>query len=109
MAAPMMAWCLDHHYSHLFHQENWLEKSFIVPEGIESRLTPLMEEIERRFEGVKVFSLPSVGDPVRGGVYARRHIELGVKGRADTVQLAWEALRQGTESLNYQIHDPIKH
>jgi molybdopterin-biosynthesis enzyme MoeA-like protein len=109
MAAPMMAWCLDHHYSHLFHQDNWLEKSFIVPEGIESRLTPLMEEIERRFEGVKVFSLPSVGDPVRGGIYARRHIELGVKGCADTVQLAWEALRQGTESLNYQIHDLIKH
>jgi hypothetical protein len=25
------------------------------------------------------------------------------------VQLAWEALRQGTESLNYQIHDLIKH
>jgi molybdopterin-biosynthesis enzyme MoeA-like protein len=109
MAAPMMAWCLDRHYSQLFHQENWLEKSFIVPEGIESRLTPLMEEIERRFEGVKVFSLPSVGDPIRGGVYARRHIELGVKGRADAVQLAWDALRQGTQALHYEVHDPIKH
>jgi molybdopterin-biosynthesis enzyme MoeA-like protein len=109
MAAPMMAWCLDHHYAHLFHQENWLEKSFIIPEGIESRLTPLMEDIESRFEGVKVFSLPSVGDPVRGGVYARRHIELGVKGAADAVHLAWEALRQGTKALNYQIHDLIKH
>jgi len=109
MAAPMMAWCLDRHYSQLFHQENWLEKSFIVPEGIESRLTPLMEEIERRFDGVKVFSLPSVGDPIRGGVYARRHIELGVKGRADAVQLAWDALRQGTQALHYEVHDPIKH
>ena len=109
MAAPMMAWCLDQHYAHLFHQENWLEKSFIVPEGIESRLTPLMEEIERNFEGVKVFSLPSVGDPVRGGVFARRHIELGVKGRSDSVQKAWDALRAGTRALNYEIHDPIKH
>jgi hypothetical protein len=68
-----------------------------------------MEEIEHRFQGVKVFSLPSVGDPVRGGVYARRHIELGVKGSADTVHPAWEALRQGTQALNYEIHDPIKH
>jgi molybdopterin-biosynthesis enzyme MoeA-like protein len=109
MAAPMMAWCLDHHYAHLFHQENWLEKSFIVPEGIESRLTPLMEEVERRFDGVKVFSLPSVGDPVRGGVFARRHIELGVKGRSDSVQEAWDALRNGTRALNYEIHDLIKH
>lgn len=109
MAAPMMARCLDHHYAHLFHQENWLEKSFIVPEGIESRLTPLMEEIERHFEGVKVFSLPSVGDPVRGGVFARRHIELGVKGRSDSVQKAWDSLRAGTRALNYEIHDLIKH
>ena len=109
MAAPMMAWCLDEHYADLFHQENWLEKSFIVPEGIESRLTPLMEQIEADFEGVKVFSLPSVGDPARGGVYARRHIELGVKGRSDSVQLAWDALRKGTLALNYPIHDPIKH
>lgn len=109
MAAPMMAWCLDQHYSHLFHQENWLEKSFIVPEGIESRLTPLMEEIERNFDGVKVFSLPSVGDPVRGGVFARRHIELGVKGCSDSVQKAWDALRAGTRALNYEIHDLIKH
>lgn len=109
MAAPMMAWCLDQHYSHLFHQENWLEKSFIVPEGIESHLTPLMEEIERNFDGVKVFSLPSVGDPVRGGVFARRHIELGVKGCSDSVQKAWDALRAGTRALNYEIHDLIKH
>lgn len=109
MAAPMMAWCLDHYYAHLFHQENWLEKSFIVPEGIESRLTPLMEDIESRFEGVKVFSLPSVGDPLRGGVYARRHIELGVKGRAEAVHQALEDLRRGTQALSYQIYDPIKH
>jgi molybdopterin-biosynthesis enzyme MoeA-like protein len=109
MAAPMMAWCLDQHYADLFHQENWLEKSFIVPEGIESRLTPLMEQIEADFEGVKVFSLPSVGDPARGGVFARRHIELGVKGRSDSVQLAWDALRKGTLALNYPIHDLIKH
>ena len=66
MAAPMMAWCLDHFYKDLFHQENWSERSFIVPRGIESTLTPLMERIEGSFPGVKVFSLPSVGDPTKG-------------------------------------------
>ena len=105
MAAPMMAWCLDHFYKDLFHQENWSERSFIVPKGIESTLTPLMERIEGSFPGVKVFSLPSVGDPAGGGVFAERHIELGIKGNADLLESAWLALRTGTESLGYEIHD----
>ncbi|WP_062308927.1 competence/damage-inducible protein A [Polynucleobacter sinensis] len=105
MAAPMMAWCLDTHYKNLFHQENWAEQSFIVPKGIESVLTPLMERIESAYPGVKVFSLPSVGDPAKEGVYAERHIELGIKGNADLLNSAWIALRSGTEALGYEIHD----
>ena len=102
MAAPMMAWCLDTHYKDLFHQENWAEQSFIVPKGIESTLTPLMEA---NFPGVKVFSLPSVGDASKGGVYAQRHIELGIKGNANLLESAWIALRAGTQELGYEIHD----
>ena len=105
MAAPMMAWCLDTYYKDLFHQENWAEQSFIVPKGIESVLTPLMERIETNFPGVKVFSLPSVGDPSKGGVYVDRHIELGIKGNANLLASAWSALRTGTQALGYEIHD----
>ncbi|MBU3575500.1 molybdopterin-binding protein [Polynucleobacter sp. UK-Mo-2m-Kol15] len=108
MAAPMMAWSLDHYYQNLFHRENWAEQSFIVPKGIESVLTPLMERIEASFPGVKVFSLPSVGDPAKGGVYADRHIELGIKGNASLLESAWIALRAGTEALGYEIHDISK-
>ena len=108
MAAPMMAWCLDNYYQDLFHRENWVEQSFIVPKGIESTLTPLMERIEASFPGVKVFSLPSVGDPSRGGVYSERHIELGIKGDANLLESAWIALRAGTEALGYAIHDISK-
>lgn len=108
MAAPMMAWCLDTHYQNLFHRENLAEQSFIVPKGIESNLTPLMERIEANFPGVKVFSLPSVGDPSKGGVYAERHIELGIKGNAQLLENAWIALRTGTEALGYEIHDISK-
>ncbi len=107
MAAPMMAWCLDAHYKDLFHQENWAERSFIVPKGVESALTPLMERVEANFPGVKVFSLPSVGDASKGGVYAERHIELGIKGNADLLENAWIALRAGTFELGYGIHDII--
>jgi molybdopterin-biosynthesis enzyme MoeA-like protein len=105
MAAPMMAWSLDTYYKDLFHQENWSEQSFIVPKGIESTLTPLMERIEANFPGVKVFSLPSVGDASKGGVYAERHIELGIKGNANLLESAWSALRTGTQELGYEIHD----
>ncbi len=104
MAAPMMAWCLDEHYANLFHQRNWLEQSFIVPSGIESTLTPLMESVEDEFKGLKVFSLPSVGDPIRGGVFAKRHIELGVKGDADLVPQALERLKKGTADLGFEVY-----
>ncbi|CAM3592628.1 competence/damage-inducible protein A [Polynucleobacter brandtiae] len=105
MASPMMAWCLDHHYHALFHLDNRSERSFIVPKGIESTLTPLMERIEASFPGVKVFSLPSVGDATSGGVYADRHIELGIKGNTVLLESAWIALRAGTEALGYEIYD----
>jgi hypothetical protein len=52
-----------------------------------------------------VFSLPSVGDASRGGVYAERHIELGIKGNANLLESAWSALRTGTQELGYEIHD----
>ncbi len=97
MAAPMMAWALDTHHSHLFHQVARDEKSVIVYEGIESRLTPLMEAIEAEFGGVKVFSLPSVGDANR-----RRHIELGVKGEPAQVADAYAKMLAGLDELKQE-------
>jgi hypothetical protein len=47
----------------------------------------LMEKLESRFEGIKVFSLPSVDHPEYG-----RHIELGVKGNPDLVNQAYPAM-----------------
>jgi molybdopterin-biosynthesis enzyme MoeA-like protein len=75
MAWPMIAWVLDHRYSHLFNREPRAEQAVIVYEVAESTLTPLMEVLEAQYPAVKVFSLPSVGD-----AETRRHIELGVKG-----------------------------
>jgi molybdopterin-biosynthesis enzyme MoeA-like protein len=84
MAAPMMEWVLDTHYAHLFHQTAYVEKSVFVYESMESTLTPLMEALEAEFPLIKVFSLPSVGDAQR-----RRHIELGVKGEPEQVEIAF--------------------
>ncbi len=62
---------------------------------MEATLTPLMEEVERRFAGVKVFSLPCVDEQHAHG----RHIELGVKGPADVAEDAFVVLRQGLGAL----------
>ena len=95
MAHPMIEWVLDHHYARLHGSQATQERSVIVRRGIESVLTPLMEEVEARHAGVRVFSLPSVDHPEHG-----RHIELGVKGDAATVEAAFEHLCQGLEAMH---------
>ena len=81
MAGPMIAWVLDNLYPHLFHQKPHSEQSVLVFGTAESKVVPLMEEIESTWPQVKAFSLPSVGD-----AHTPQHIELGVKG--DPVQTA---------------------
>jgi len=93
MAWPMVEWVLDQRYVHLQGQGVQSEKSVIVFGAMEATLTPLMESIEARFAGVKVFSLPSVDHPQWG-----RHIELGVKGEADLLAAAYAHLRAGLEA-----------
>jgi molybdopterin-biosynthesis enzyme MoeA-like protein len=88
MAWPMIEWVLDTHYSHLFHATVHQERSLLVYEQAEAALTPLMEALERDYPGVRVFSLPSVGD-----AQTRRHIELGVKGEPAQVELAFLAMQ----------------
>ena len=105
MAAPMMAWVLDELYADLFHLTDFVEKSFIIPLGMEASLTTLMEQIEATHSGVKVFSLPSVGDPRKGGVFAKRHIELGSKGSLSEVNEAFPFLTQGVLKLGFEVHD----
>jgi len=90
MAHPMIESLLDTRYAHLHRRDQWRERSVIVMGSMEATLTPLMEQIESRHPGVKVFSLPSVDHPQYG-----RHIELGVKGRPDHVEAAYPELLAG--------------
>ncbi|WP_338771129.1 molybdopterin-binding protein [Massilia sp. METH4] len=92
MAWPMIEWVLDTHYAHLFNRQQHAEQAVLVFDGAEAALTPLMEEIEAAWPGVKVFSLPSVGD-----AQTRRHIELGVKGEPEQVAAAFERLCAGLD------------
>lgn len=90
MAWPMVEWVLDQHCRQWFNRRPQTEHSIVLYGAMEGALTPLMEQIEAAYPGIKVFSLPSVDHPVHG-----RHVELGVKGDADKVPPAWNALRQG--------------
>jgi molybdopterin-biosynthesis enzyme MoeA-like protein len=98
MAAPMIAWVLDTLYAERFHRAVLVERAVLVYEQAESVLTPLMEQIEAAHPGVRVFSLPSVGDAA-----TRRHIELGVKGDPVLVAPAYAAMRAGLDALRAEV------
>lgn len=98
MAWPMIEWVLDTHYPHLFQSLARIEKSVIVFGAMEAALTPLMEELESAYPLVKIFSLPSVDHPQYG-----RHIELGLKGPTELVELAFPTLLAGLHKFNVKL------
>ncbi len=98
MAWPMIEWVLDTHYAQWFAASSWVEKSIVIFGSMEATLTPLMVELESKFQGVKVFSLPSVDHPEFG-----RHIELGVKGTAEMVELAYPAMLEGLKQFSLKF------
>ncbi len=106
MAWPMMAWVLDHLHADLHGRARERARAVLVYGAIESRLTPLMLQIEAGFPGIKVFSLPSVDHPVHG-----RHIELGVKGLDDgqMVDMAFDALMSGLIDFGARIGTEVVH
>ena len=98
MAWPMLEATLDNRYSHLHHAIQHSEQSFIAYAIPESRITPAMEALEKKWPGVKAFSLPTVGEA--GG---QPHIELGVKGPPELVATALEFLRSEATKLGARI------
>lgn len=89
MAWPMVEWVLDTRYTRLFNQDRWQEASIVVYEAGESQLIPAMQAVEAGFQGIKVFSLPSMGNDG-----SRIHVELGVRGDPAQVDPAMQKLRQ---------------
>jgi molybdopterin-biosynthesis enzyme MoeA-like protein len=88
MAWPMVEWVLDTKYARLFNQDRWAEASILVYQAGESQLIPAMKAVEAGFKGLKVFSLPSMGEDG-----SRIHVELGVRGDPAQVEPAMAQLR----------------
>ncbi|HEY1151209.1 MAG TPA: molybdopterin-binding protein [Pseudoduganella sp.] len=97
MAWPMIEWVLDKHYAQLFNREPRAEHAVLVYEAAEASLTPLMLALEAAYPGIKVFSLPSVGD-----AHTRRHIELGVKGEPSKCASAFSAMCAELDKLKVE-------
>ena len=89
MAWPMVEWVLDTKYRDRFNAQAWKEQSILVFEAGESQLIPAMQAVEASYQGVKVFSLPSMGQDG-----SRIHVELGVRGDPVQVEPAMQKLRQ---------------
>lgn len=94
MAWPMVEAVLDQHYRDLFHQGELTDRSLRLYDVAESVITPLLEAIEAEWTGIKIYSLPSIGDD---GL--RRHIEVGVKGVGPIVESAYLRLRDGVAAM----------
>ncbi|PPD11996.1 MAG: competence/damage-inducible protein A, partial [Methylotenera sp.] len=93
MAHPMMEWVLDTHYSHLFHQTEYLEQSIIIEDGIESQLIDLMNKTLADYPDIKVFSLPKLKP--------NRQVELGAKGAPYLVKKAMQDIKAGVSKIGF--------
>jgi molybdopterin-biosynthesis enzyme MoeA-like protein len=93
MAHPMIEWVLDTQYSHLFHQQDYLELSILVMDAGESQLIDFMNKIVEKYPEIKLFSLPKLDD--------RRTIELGVKGASQLVSSAMNDIKHGVTALGF--------
>ena len=64
--------------------------------NMESLLLDLMHDIEARYPGVTLFSLPFLGSATQ-----RRHIELGLRGDPAQVAAGMAEIRTGVTRLGY--------
>ena len=103
MAWPMMAWTLDQYYARWFDQRAWAERSLLACRASEALITSLLESLEARYPGIKVFSLPTLQHPVHGP-----HIDLGVKGAPEQVPAAFADLELGLRALGITLVLPAE-
>lgn len=99
MAWPMIEWVLDTHYAAYFTAHAHPERGMKIHGVGEGNITPLLEEIERAFPGIRTYSLPRVSHDSRD----YREIDVGVKGTAENLDAAFEILRAGLLALGATI------
>ncbi len=102
MAWPMLEWVLERYYRERFHAVAETEQAILVWDGLESLLLGLMHDIEARYPGVTLFSLPFLGSATQ-----RRHIELGLRGDPAQVAAGMAEIRTGVTRLGYAWDEAV--
>jgi len=103
MAWPMVEWVLEGRYSSHFHRTPRTERAILVYGSSESALLELMNDIVARYPGLKLFSLPSIGEDGQ-----RRHIELGVKGDPADAEKAIGEIRAEVSQLGAEWKERVE-
>ena len=106
MAQPMARWVLDTHYADRFHQVERGSRQIYLFRQPESRITPIMEQLEASYPGVCSFSLPSVGWTGDDGRTVPPHIEFGIKAEGEACRLldaAWSEALAKLQALGTEL------
>ncbi|RLK50179.1 molybdopterin-biosynthesis enzyme MoeA-like protein [Alkalispirillum mobile] len=98
MAWPMVEWVLDHHYARWHAPGVRVQQTFRVPGAREGDLIPLMEQFVARYPELRLSCLPR--SDAKGF-----EVELGLRGEADQVEPAMEALRAAVTAMGYEVRE----
>ena len=108
MAHPMAEWVLENRYADRFHRLRSDGRGIWIFGLPESRITPLMERIERDYAGIRTYSLPSVGRTEADGSRIAPHIEFGLKAEGEACGLidrAWEEVLRELDALGGEMRE----
>ena len=111
MAHPMAEWVLETYYADRFNQTERGSRSVYVFDQPESRITPIMEHLERTYAGIRSYSLPTVGRTDSDGRYTPPHIEFGIKAEGEACCLldaAWEDALQGLQAIGATLKETVE-
>ena len=111
MAHPMAEWVLETYYADSFNQTERGSRSVYVFDQPESRITPIMEHLERTYAGIRSYSLPTVGRTDSDGRYIPPHIEFGIKAEGEACRLldaAWADALQGLQAIGATLKETVE-
>ncbi|MFC7684131.1 competence/damage-inducible protein A [Neisseria sp. GCM10028920] len=111
MAHPMAEWVLETYYADRFNQTERGSRGVYVFDQPESRITPIMEHLERTYAGIRSYSLPTVGRTDSDGRYTPPHIEFGIKAEGEACRLldaAWEDALQGLQAIGATLKETVE-
>lgn len=88
MAEPMARWAIERHLARLAPAEPPTERALRLYGVPESRLVPLLTELEQRYPHLRISSLPGTRE-------GTARVELGVRGTPAGVDMAFADLQRG--------------